>query len=201
MTTPDDYIRRVIDQMPRPTPLRSQIAIELRGDISERLARGQSMDDVLQQLGDPVALAESYLAEVPLVRVSFWRRVAAKLIDVAGVIVAVTPFAWLVWIGGFSSHEGMLVSAVTAVLLLPVYTVVAEYSAGCTLGKWVLGLRVVRESGARISMGQSIVRQLPFVGQIFFIDVLFALFTDKNQRAFELASKTRVVRVEEQEAS
>jgi uncharacterized RDD family membrane protein YckC len=201
MTTPDDYIRRVIDQMPRPTPLRSQIAIELRGDISERLARGQSMDDVLQQLGDPVALAESYLAEVPLVRVSFWRRVAAKLIDVAGVIVAVTPFAWLVWIGGFSSHEGMLVSAVTAVLLLPVYTVVAEYSAGCTLGKWVLGLRVVRESGARISMGQSIVRQLPFVGQIFLIDVLFALFTDKNQRAFELASKTRVVRVEEQEAS
>jgi uncharacterized RDD family membrane protein YckC len=201
MTTPDDYIRRVIDQMPRPTPLRSQIAIELRGDISERLARGQSMDDVLQQLGDPVALAESYLAEVPLVRVSFWRRVAAKLIDVAGVIVAVTPFAWLVWIGGFSSHEGMLVSAVTAVLLLPVYTVVAEYSAGCTLGKWVLGLRVVRESGARISKGQSIVRQLPFVGQIFFIDVLFALFTDKNQRAFELASKTRVVRVEEQEAS
>jgi uncharacterized RDD family membrane protein YckC len=201
MTTPDDYIRRVIDQMPRPTPLRSQIAIELRGDISERLARGQSMDDVLQQLGDPVALAESYLAEVPLVRVSFWRRVAAKLIDVAGVIVAVTPFAWLVWIGGFSSHEGMLVSAVTAVLLLPVYTVVAEYSAGCTLGKWVLGLRVVRESGARISMGQSIVRQLPFVGQIFLIDVLFALFTDKNQRAFELASKTRVVRVEEPEAS
>jgi uncharacterized RDD family membrane protein YckC len=115
--------------------------------------------------------------------------------------VAVTPFAWLVWMGGVSSPEGMLVSALTAVLLLPVYTVVAEYWAGCTFGKWVLGLRVVRESGARISIGQSIVRQLQLIGQIFLIDVLFALFTDKNQRAFELASKTRVVRVEEQEAS
>ena len=29
--------------------------------------------------------------------------------------------------------------------------------------------------------------------QVYWIDVLFALFTDKNQRAFELLSKTRVV--------
>lgn len=56
-----------------------------------------------------------------------------------------------------------------------------------------MGLRVVRESGARISLIQSIVRQLPVLGQIYLIDILFALFTEKNQRAFELASKTRVI--------
>ena len=54
-------------------------------------------------------------------------------------------------------------------------------------------LRVVRESGTRISLGQSIVRQLPMFLQIYMIDVLFALFTDRKQRAFELLSKTRVV--------
>jgi uncharacterized RDD family membrane protein YckC len=39
------------------------------------------------------------------------------------------------------------------------------------------------------------VRNLPIFMQIFWIDALFALFTDRSQRAFELLSKTRVVRV------
>ena len=37
------------------------------------------------------------------------------------------------------------------------------------------------------------VRQLPMFLQMYWIDVLFALFTEKCQRAFELLSKTRVV--------
>ena len=65
---------------------------------------------------------------------------------------------------------------------------------GQTLGKRVAGLQVVRESGAPIGLGQAIVRLLPVALQIFWIDVLFALFTDKRQRAFEMLSKTRVVR-------
>ena len=52
----------------------------------------------------------------------------------------------------------------------------------------------MRESGAPIGLGQAIVRLLPMTLQIFWIDVLFALFTDKRQRAFEMLSKTRVVR-------
>jgi uncharacterized RDD family membrane protein YckC len=73
------------------------------------------------------------------------------------------------------------------------YPLVAEYALGETLGKHLLGLRVVRESGGRISFGQSMVGQLPMVLQVFWIDVLFALFTEKHQRAFEVLSKTRVV--------
>jgi hypothetical protein len=41
-------------------------------------------------------------------------------------------------------------------------------------------------------MGQAVVRQLPMFLQMYWIDVLFALFTDKQQRAFELLSRTRV---------
>ena len=66
---------------------------------------------------------------------------------------------------------------------------------GRTLGKRLLGIQVVRESGARISLGQSLLRQLPFVGQFFFIDALFALFTVKKQRAFEMLTRTRAVSV------
>jgi hypothetical protein len=36
-------------------------------------------------------------------------------------------------------------------------------------------------------------RQLPFFGQFYFIDALFALFTERRQRAFELLTKTRAV--------
>jgi hypothetical protein len=34
---------------------------------------------------------------------------------------------------------------------------------------------------------------LPMFMQMYWVDVLFALFTEKSQRAFELLSKTRVV--------
>ena len=43
-------------------------------------------------------------------------------------------------------------------------------------------------------MGQAIVRQLPMFLQVYWIDVMFALFTERSQRAFEMLSKTRVVR-------
>jgi uncharacterized RDD family membrane protein YckC len=80
------------------------------------------------------------------------------------------------------------------VALIPGYFVAAEYLTGRTLGKWQFGLSVVRESGARISLGQSFIRQLALIGQVFWIDALFALFSEKHQRAFEIISKTRVVR-------
>ena len=73
------------------------------------------------------------------------------------------------------------------------YTVIAEYRTGRTLGKRLMGIQVVRESGTRISLGQSLLRQIPLFGQFFLIDALFALFTDRRQRAFELLTKTRAI--------
>lgn len=201
MRTAEDYIDSVIQHMPGATPLRSQIALELRGHIAERLANGQPLDDILTQLGNPSTLAESYLSAVPLVSAPFWRRAVAKIIDAltliaANVIVAV-PLVWLLW---RARHEEALyfvpvLALVAANVLFLVYTVVAESQWGQTLGKHLLGVRAVRESGARVSVGQAIVRHLPVFLQVFAVDALFALFTEKNQRAFELLSKTRVVLV------
>jgi uncharacterized RDD family membrane protein YckC len=201
MRTAEDYIDGVLHHMPRATPLRAQIALELRGHIAERVANGQSLDDVVTQLGDPSALAESYLSAVPLVSAPFWRRAAAKILDVVTLIVAdlivVVPWVWLLW---HSRYPEVLVwvpilALIATNVLFLVYTVVAESQWGQTLGKYLLGVRAVRESGARVSVGQAIVRHLPVFLQVFAIDAFFALFTEKNQRAFELLSKTRVVLV------
>ena len=193
--TADNYVNRVLDALPRATPRREQIVMELRGHIAERRAAGQPELVVLEQLGDPVKLAESYLAAVPLVAASFGRRAGAKLVDLAtlaGVVAPLVLVGWL-WLPFDLAPLAMAAGLIVGSWLFAVYVVVAEARLGQTLGKRLFGLRVVRESGARISIGQSIVRQLPLFLEIFVVDVLFALFTEKAQRAFELLSKTRVV--------
>ena len=197
MTIADTYIDRVLASLPRGTPQREQIAMELRGHIAERLERGQTMDEVLHQLGDPQALARSYLTAVPLELPPHGDRLVAKIID-AGLTIALVlvtiVVAWLLF------AEGVFIVICVAAIFAGsfgffIYTIWAEHSTGQTIGKRRQGLQVVTEAGSPISFGQAVVRQLPVVFQIGFIDVLFALFTDRRQRAFELLSKTRVVRV------
>jgi uncharacterized RDD family membrane protein YckC len=204
MTAADEYVKSVLEWMPRTMARRGQIGTELQGHIAERVAAGHPIAEVLRQLGDPVALAESYLAEVPQIPAPHGRRIGAKLADIVMfigmmvlMIVIILLPAW--WFGrGTEVMPFILVWTPVFVLivgsiLFGIYTVVAEWRAGQTLGKRLFGLRVVQESGAQIGLGQSIVRQLPAVLQVYLIDAMFVLFTDKRQRAFEMLSKTRVV--------
>ncbi|AMY07038.1 RDD family protein [Luteitalea pratensis] len=201
MTT-DDYLDQVLAHLPRTTPHRPQIALELRGHIEERLATGQPLDDVLRQLGDPAVLAESYLAGLSLVPADFGPRVLAKVVDALAFLLLVAVTLVLAWL---SPRGGMTVILICVAVLIAgfgflIYTIVAEWRSGQTFGKRRYGLFVVQESGAPITLGQSVVRQMSLVFQIFWIDALFALFTERRQRAFELLSKTRVVRVDDKQA-
>jgi uncharacterized RDD family membrane protein YckC len=199
----DEYVNKVLAEMPPDTPSRSQIAMELRGNIAERTAAGQPLDDVLRQLGDPAALAAAYLSVEPLESAPVGRRLAAKVSDVVSVLAALVPIGVLLALS--VPREALFVVLCLLVfiggsLTFGVYTVIAEGVWGRTFGKRLMGLRVVRESGARISLGQAVVRQLPMFLQVYWIDAFFALFTEKKQRAFELLSKTRVVSATRQEA-
>jgi uncharacterized RDD family membrane protein YckC len=193
--TGDLYVQSVVDHLPRGLPLRDQIAMELRSHVAERVEHGQPLDDVLRQLGDPLTLAESYLAAVPLQNARLLPRIVAKLIDVAVVVSVVVAIAAALW--SVLPQEAVnflpVLSILACVFDFVAYTAIAEYRYGRTLGKRLMGIQVVRESGARISLGQALLRQLPFFGQFFFIDALFALFTERRQRAFELITKTRAV--------
>ena len=199
MTIADDYVKSVLDRMPLALPRLTQIGTELRGHIAERVAAGHPITEVLQQLGDPAKLADSYLAEVPLVPAPHGRRIAAKLIDLLFFILIMAAYVLGAYgISRLLDSEAFFPIAIgLGVFFISlgycVYVVLAESWYGRTAGKYLFDLRVVRESGARIGIGQSIVRQLPSLFQVFWIDALFALFTDRRQRAFELLSKTRVV--------
>jgi uncharacterized RDD family membrane protein YckC len=200
--TADDYLDQVLAHLPRTTPRRPQIALELRGHIEERLTAGQPLDEVLRQLGDPAVLAESYLSGLTLAPADFGPRVMAKVADVLGLLLIVAVILGLAWA---SPRGGMTVVLICAAVLVAgfgflVYTIVAEWRSGQTFGKRRYGLLVVQESGAPITLGQSIVRQLSLALQIFWIDALFALFTERRQRAFELLSRTRVIRLDDKQS-
>ena len=196
MTTADDYVNTVLAMMPPTMPQRQQIAAELRSHIAERLAHGHALDAVLRQLGDPATLADSYLSAEPLVSAPFGSRVVAKILDALGVLAVVCPAALLIAQLAPPEWRPVIMIGIVAIgssLMFGIYTMAAEYRRGQTIGKRLRGIRVVSETGARISIGQAIVRQLPMFMQVYWIDVMFALFTDKSQRAFEMLSKTRVV--------
>jgi uncharacterized RDD family membrane protein YckC len=195
--TADEYVNRVLDSMPPTMPNRAQIAAELRSHIAERLEHGHELDEVLRQLGDPATLANSYLSAEPLVSAPFLSRAFAKLIDLVCVLVVLCPAAWLLSQLAPPDFRPIVMLCLVAVggsVSFGLYTIAAEYRRGQTIGKRLRGIRVVRETGARISVGQAIVRQLPMFLQVYWVDVMFALFTERGQRAFEMLSKTRVVR-------
>jgi uncharacterized RDD family membrane protein YckC len=195
----DLYVNSVIEHVPSGLPLREQIAMELRSHIAERISDGQLLEEILRQLGDPEKLAESYLAAIPLKSASVASRLGAKIIDVllvaAVVCIALGVPALFLWPYLPDPGKYFILPAAmgTCVLAFTVYTIEQEYRRGATVGKRMMGVHVVRESGARISLGQAALRQLPFFAQFFFIDAIFALFTKHHQRAFELITKTRAV--------
>jgi uncharacterized RDD family membrane protein YckC len=206
MIAEETYIDDVLSHVPHGTS-RSRIEMDLRAHIAERVEQGQPVEEAIRQFGDPRMLAESYLVSVPLESASFLSRTAAKLIDFALVTAGTAGMIWSLWwlLGSTGVAEsyptlaGMIlpVCVLTFVVILPAYFIAAEYITDQTLGKRLLGLRVVRESGTRISLGQSFVRQIPLAASIFVLDALFALFTENSQRAFELISKTRVVEADD----
>ena len=203
------YLSQVLSKLPA-GHLRTQIAMDLRSHIAERVERGHSVEEAIRQLGDPAALAESYLSAVPLVPAPHLRRAAAKFVDLFFPFAFAAGMAAMVVLGmpqRFARGplgDAVVMFAAAFVLaglsLYFVYLVIAESQAGQTLGKRLFGLRVVTESGTRIGIGQAFLRQVPVFLQIFMIDALFALFTDKRQRAFEMLTKTRVVLAPESQA-
>ena len=195
MNREDNYIRSVIQCLPPAGPMRAQIERELRVIIAEQRERGRNLEDVLRQLGEPPTLAASYMTSAPLVAAPLKRRIGAKLADVGLVVIAIVPA--LVAAGWALPPEMAALVVVTGLIGGSVGfgagTIGMEYWLGQTPGKRLFGLQVVRESGAAMGLGAAVVRQLPMLFQFYWVDVLFAFFTPRQQRAFELLSKTRVV--------
>ena len=84
---------------------------------------------------------------------------------------------------------GLLVVAVA------VYATLAHALAGATLGKWILGLRVVGPDGAKPSLARSTTRSLLAVvsAALLGLGFLLALFTRSGRALHDLLARTWVV--------
>lgn len=209
MTEVDKYINQVLHHVHAPERDRARFAMDLQAHVQEAVAAGESPRAVLARMGTPAEVAAEFMVQVPLTYASFWRRVAAYAIDlvvvmiVAGVfgILAILPANlvprhpvgadWVVG-GALILLIVAMTSAALGVILL--YFPVLEGRFGQTVGKRLLGLTVLKESGLPIGYGEAFLRRLSYYFEFLPLDALFVPFTARQQRAFDIVARTIVVR-------
>ncbi len=130
------------------------------------------------------------------------RRVGGLLLDTLLVVVPLFVVAGLLFGDTESGEASVSISLtgwpfVATVLLMAVYFFALELLAGQTLGKKIVGTRVVSDKGAVLTAGQVLVRTLMRVvdGFAFYlVGFIAVLASSKNQRVGDMAASTRVVR-------
>ena len=180
-----------------------RFADDLAAHFEDGAAAGESEAAIIARLGSPEEVAASFAAGLETHYAGFWIRSCAFLVDVATMAALVLPFFLAILVASLPV-EGDLPEAVFLVLIVPVtlwaialgifYFPVLEYHYGKTLGKHLLGLRVLTDSGTRISLGQAFLRRLSSYFEFLVLDALFVPFNAKKQRAFDMVAKTTVVR-------
>jgi uncharacterized RDD family membrane protein YckC len=209
--TIDEYVSAVLSRLPRQLVDRGRVEADLRAHVTDRMDAGASQEEAVRHLGQPDEVAAELLATVRLEPASRRRRFAAFVIDcIVGAIPVsillaslVLPMIWgmdfaigfpgtgFAWVWGI-----MLVFGLSVPILSILYFPVLEKLYGQTIGKWAMGIVVVRVNGATLRWQDAIIRRLPFLFEFFWLDAIFALFTEKKQRAFDLVASTLVVRAE-----
>ncbi len=141
---------------------------------------------------------------------SRWIRLGAAVIDGILYLLAVSPLLVVILANGydpanaamaFVSAAGLASMVLLAVLL--VVTLVLVHRYGQTVGKRIVGIRVVRSDGSRATLGRifwlrnfvnGIPSAIPFVGNFyFFVDSLF-IFGPRRQCLHDLIADTIVVK-------
>jgi uncharacterized RDD family membrane protein YckC len=107
------------------------------------------------------------------------RRLGGSLIDGATLLVAILPIMLFAGLGGRtrgSSTAGLL--AMLVILAIVVINLVLLHQSGQTIGKKMLGTKIVRTDGSRASLGRIILlRIIPirFLGAIPYLGALIVL--------------------------
>ena len=183
---------------------RERLEADLRSHFAEGEAQGRAPREIIEGLGTPEEVAAAFNAEREFRYAGFWQRFVAFLGDF-GVVVSITlPAVGLAVLAGVVATEPSEVPIAWLVIccLLGValfgtfifYFPLLESHFGKTFGKHLMRIRVLRENGAPISLGQAFVRRLSLFFDMLWIDALFIPFTDKRQRALDIVAKTIVAR-------
>ncbi len=204
----ENYIQSVLKHVPPPLPERDRIAMELRSHLEERIAAGSTDDDAVARMGDAEEVAREYLAQVDFTDATVLERTAAFILDVALGVIVLSPLfiaLWILYTRHFPVENlftltlfpialALSVIVLAVAILSIIYFPIMEAIYGHTLGKRLVGIYVTREGGEAVGWIPAILRRLPFLLEIFWIDAIFALFTKRRQRAFDLVARTVVVK-------
>ncbi len=218
----EDKLKVIMAGMALSEKDRAEVEKELRSSIYTRAeakasAKGSTTvtaEDVKEALAEERApgeiaacYARSYAPGLP--RAGFWPRLAAYIIDsvVIGVAIflAVLPVMFLAWLSELSDSSPVinvfliLAFLTTGLFILGIslcYFIVLEGRYGKTIGKYLLGLTVLRTGGSRIGYKDALLRNIPkYIRNLLIIDVLIMLlfFYSEKQRGFDRVADTMVV--------
>jgi uncharacterized RDD family membrane protein YckC len=209
----EKYIRDVLRYTYASPQERARIEADLQAHLDEALENlppGESVTTVIARMGSPEEVAAEFMAGVTLRYASFWRRLAAFVIDMALCIVVVFPITVLAVVLSNQVPErdpqgtelvlaGVLLAIVfgigfAVVGLFVFYFPILEGRFGRTVGKRLLGLRVIKEIGTPVGFKEAFLRRLSFYFDFFALDALFILFTARRQRALDIIARTVVIR-------
>ena len=217
----EDYIRKVIGRTSLSGEDRTEVEKELRSgyyDIAGSAAKARggtqvTIADVSRMLageGSPDQIAACYMKSYAghLRRAGILSRGIAYILDSlligAGILLLMVPMGLFIWLIG-DNITGWMVAVVILVMLIFIitvfsyvlcYNILLEGYFGRTIGKYILGLKVLKESGTKIGYREAILRNIPkYVGNFIIVDALIMLvfFNKDKQRAFDKVADTIVV--------
>ncbi len=200
----DRYIQDVMASVFAAPGERERFEADLRAHFTDAKERGETPPRIIRDMGKPEDVAAAFNGERSMQFAGFWERLVAFVGDF-GVMLAllVIPAAAVLALFGRWGVDGGRALGVTVTLvaagvafvgLALFYFPLLEWRFGKTFGKHLMRIRVVRESGAPIGLGQAFVRRLSYYFEMLVIDALFIPFTDKKQRALDIIAKTVVAR-------
>lgn len=195
MDVEEKYLQDVLFRIQAPPGEMRRIESDLRShllDLREELGDGVSPGVIMERMGTPEEVATEFMSNIRLNYAGFLSRALAFIIDMA-LCFAVSAFLILpafffsdssrMEFFGFGLVFGLIsfsmVIAATGLMIL--YFPILEGRYGTTLGKHILNLHVVKETGASIGYKEAFLRRIPYYFEFLVIDMLFILFTENRE--------------------
>jgi len=214
MSLKEQFIAEVERKIIGPRELKDRLIGDLQAHFVEGAESGESEATVIRKLGSSDDIATEFMANIRLNYAGFWIRFVAHIIDMMIILIPAAIIFGLIFIISVSTSASVTVdpqvianhpaAAPLIIILIIVFSIfmgaigilyfpVLEGLYGQTLGKRLLGLRVVREGGIAIGLKEAFLRRISLYLKILPIDALFIPFNEKKQRAFDMVAKTVVI--------